>query len=152
VTVNVFSFLTLPFSLSQLPKGLASEVYTTTFYIMFVCQSFLCALIPFFGSVVNIVVLSWLYSLYCFEYKWSSWTIAKRLKYVEDNWPYFAGFGLVVGCPFTLATVYLGFWIGYAVWFLLFPLVSFEIQSCDYLIVFIVYNYGNRIKRSPSSS
>ena len=68
------------------------------------------------------IFLCWLYSLYCFEYKWAHWSISKRLKYIEENWPYFVGFGLVVGTPFTLASYYYGLWISYAIWWLLFPL------------------------------
>ncbi len=111
-------------SLGQLPKDVAAEIYTTTFYAMFVLQSFLCYLIPFFGSLLNFFLLCWLYSLYCYEYKWSTWHIGRRLKHIEDNWTYFWGFGMVAGLPFTLASVYYGFWISYAVWWLLFPFVS----------------------------
>jgi len=108
-------------SLSQLPRVMATEVYTSTFYVMFLIQCFLCALIPFFGPLMNFVLLCWMYSLYCFEYKWSHWHIGRRLKYIEDNWPYFFGFGMVTATPFTLASIYGGFWISYAVWWLLFP-------------------------------
>jgi len=109
-------------SLSQLPKEMANEIFTTTFYAMFLFQSFLFLLIPALGSFINFFILCWLYSLYCFEYKWSHWHIGRRLRYIEDNWAYFAGFGMVVGLPFTLASIYYGFWIGYVVWWLLFPL------------------------------
>mmetsp|Transcript_15119 Transcript_15119/g.21099 ORF Transcript_15119/g.21099 Transcript_15119/m.21099 type:complete len:318 (+) Transcript_15119:45-998(+) len=109
-------------SLFQVPKEITNELYTTTFYAMFVLQSFICFLIPFVGSIANLLVLCWLYSLYCFEYKWSHWNIGRRLAHIENNWAYFAGFGIVVGLPFTLASYHLGFWIGYTVWWLLFPL------------------------------
>jgi len=108
-------------SLGQLPKAVAAEVYTSTFYVMFVFQCTLCTFIPFFGPLVNFVLLCWMYSLYCFEYKWSHWHIGRRLKYIEDNWPYFFGFGMVTATPFTVASVYGGFWLSYAIWWLLFP-------------------------------
>jgi len=105
----------------QLPKEMATEIYTTTFYGMFLFQSFLSYLIPFFGPILNLVFLCWLYSLYCFEYRWSDWNLGKRLRYIEDNWAYFVGFGMVAGTPFTLASFYCGFWISSAVWWLAFP-------------------------------
>jgi len=108
-------------SLNQLPKVMAAEVYTSTFYVMFLFQCSLCALIPFFGPLINFILLCWMYSLYCFEYKWAHWHIGRRLKYIEDNWPYFFGFGMVTATPFTIASIYGGFWISYAVWWLLFP-------------------------------
>jgi len=109
-------------SLGELPKELASEVYTATFYSMFVLQSVLSSVIPVIGPIINYILLCWLYSLYCFEYKWSDWHLGKRLKYIEDNWAYFVGFGMVVGFPFTYASISYGFWISYAVWWLEFPL------------------------------
>jgi len=108
-------------SLGQLPKAVAAEVYTSTFYVMFIFQCTLCTFIPFFGPLVNFILLCWMYSLYCFEYKWSNWHIGRRLKYIEDNWPYFFGFGMVTATPFTVASIYGGFWLSYAVWWLLFP-------------------------------
>jgi len=108
-------------NLSHLSKELSSQLYAMTFCVMFVGQTSLAVLIPVVGPVLNILFLCWLYSLYCFEHKWINWHIGKRLKYIEDNWAYFVGFGFVVGLPFTLASFYCGFWISYAIWFLEFP-------------------------------
>jgi len=107
--------------IDQMPKTLASKAYSTTFAPTFVVQSLLCFLVPVLGTIINMIILCWLYSLYCFEYKWPEWSIGKRLNFIEQNWAYFSGFGMVVGLPFTIASVRYGFWIGYVVWWLLFP-------------------------------
>jgi len=108
--------------LKDLPKLIASGMYANTFYIMFVLQACLCQLLPLLGGFLNIVVLSWLYSLYCFDFKWPHWTLSARLKYIENNWAYFVGFGFVAGGPFQIAAYFLGFWVSYAVFWLLFPI------------------------------
>eukprot|EP01114_Cavostelium_apophysatum_P020326 TRINITY_DN6785_c0_g1_i1.p1 TRINITY_DN6785_c0_g1~~TRINITY_DN6785_c0_g1_i1.p1 ORF type:complete len:325 (-),score=38.65 TRINITY_DN6785_c0_g1_i1:52-1026(-) len=108
-------------NISHISKDIASQVYALTFCMMFVGQTSLCYLVPVIGPLLNILFLCWLYSLYCFEYRWTNWHVGRRLKYIEDNWAYFVGFGLMVGLPFTVASFYCGFWISYAVWFLEFP-------------------------------
>jgi len=39
------------------------------------------------------VLLSWLYALYCFDYKWSlhSVQLAQRIAYFERHWAFFLG-------------------------------------------------------------
>src|SRR3954471_2636850 len=96
---------------------------------------------------MNFVLLCWMYSLYCFEYKWAHWHIGRRLKYIEDNWPYFFGFGMVTATPFTVASIYGGFWISYAIWWLLFPYVKIVFPS---LIQFSVHHHGHRCKKASS--
>ena len=54
------------------------------------------------GPLLNFVLLSWLYALYCFDYKWSLHGVAlqQRIAYFERHWCFFLG-GLgshVVGC------------------------------------------------------
>eukprot|EP01116_Phalansterium_solitarium_P001841 TRINITY_DN11662_c0_g1_i1.p2 TRINITY_DN11662_c0_g1~~TRINITY_DN11662_c0_g1_i1.p2 ORF type:complete len:341 (-),score=79.01 TRINITY_DN11662_c0_g1_i1:1394-2416(-) len=129
-------------SMAELPKQIAAEVFTTTFYVMFLLQALIqqsipsaiddylpfeisedsiFAFVPRMGPVLNFVFLCWLYALYCFEYKWPHWHINRRLKYIEDNWAYFWAFGMVVGLPFTMCQVYFGLFWAYALWWILFP-------------------------------
>ncbi|KAF0716320.1 hypothetical protein AaE_011137 [Aphanomyces astaci] len=76
-------------------------------------------LVPVVGPFVSFVHMSWLYALYCFEYKWSlhGWSIEKRLAFMEKHWAYFIGFG----CPFTLATYFAPNFVGKGIFALLFP-------------------------------
>jgi etoposide-induced 2.4 mRNA len=51
-------------------------------------QTVLSYLIPVIGPLASFIHLSWLYALYCFEYKWSlaGWSLEKRLVHLEENW------------------------------------------------------------------
>lgn len=52
--------------------------------------------IDYVGSFLCFGHICLLYSLYSFEYKWCNmgWELHKRLTYIENNWPYFFGFGV----------------------------------------------------------
>jgi len=52
--------------------------------------------------------MSILYALYSFEYKWfkSGWDTPKRLHFIENNWPYFLGFGLPLALVTSLSPFY----------------------------------------------
>lgn len=54
----------------------------------FLLQTVLSYLIPVIGPATSFIHLSWLYSLYCFEYKWSlaGWSLERRLTHMEQNW------------------------------------------------------------------
>eukprot|EP01047_Picozoa_sp_COSAG01_P044086 COSAG01_NODE_3962_length_5492_cov_71.874281_2_plen_189_part_00 len=45
---------------------------------------------------------TWLYSLYCFEYRWSlrGWSLQRQLRTVEAHWAFFGGFGTPVSRVF----------------------------------------------------
>ncbi|RQM15023.1 hypothetical protein DD237_005155 [Peronospora effusa] len=79
-------------------------------------------LIPVIGPATSFIHLSWLYSLYCFEYKWSlaGWSLERRLAHLEQNWAYFAGFG----SPFTLATFFVPNFVSKGIFALLFPVYN----------------------------
>jgi hypothetical protein len=45
------------------------------------------------GPALNFVLLSWLYALYCFDYKWSlhGVQLQQRIAYFERHWAFFLG-------------------------------------------------------------
>ena len=95
-----------PKSFPSLSAGVADILYSIPFGFLFLIQ----------GNVVNYLLkqslglpqflycfhISLLYALYAFEYKWYYMGIDLkiRLQLIEQNWPYFFGFGL----PLYLAT------------------------------------------------
>ena len=66
--------------------------------LIFLIQGSLMGLIPlnYLSRLLAHIHLSFLYSLYAFEYKWfnMSWDINKRIDHIESRWPYYFGFGL----------------------------------------------------------
>ena len=102
-------------------KWQRDEMYRAILVAFFLLQTVLTYLIPVVGPVASFIHLSWLYSLYCFEYKWSlaGWSLERRLAHLEQNWAYFAGFG----SPFTLATFFVPNFVSKGIFALLFPVV-----------------------------
>lgn len=90
-----------PQSLFTLSVAIADTLFSLLVQTLFLIQSMLVNLLPFNSFVLTIVCnvhLCLLYSLYSFEYKWCnmSWELHKRLTYIENNWPYFLGFGTIL--------------------------------------------------------
>lgn len=54
-------------------------------------QTHTCLLLA--GPALNFVLLSWLYALYCFDYKWSlhGVQLQQRVAYFERHWAFFLG-------------------------------------------------------------
>ncbi|XP_019856920.1 PREDICTED: etoposide-induced protein 2.4 homolog isoform X1 [Amphimedon queenslandica] len=73
-------------------------LYAMAIEIVFTIQSTAVNFLPVGGSALSLIHMSFLYSLYSFEYKWfyQGITVQKRLSYIELQWPYFLGFGLVL--------------------------------------------------------
>jgi len=93
------------------PKGIGSistfvadNLFSFIIQILFLIQACLAGLVPLYGvaDLLYIFHMCLLYSLYSFEYKWiqMGWKLHQRLAFLENNWPYFLGFGL----PLTLLT------------------------------------------------
>lgn len=100
-------------------RAIACEIHRAFIIGVYVILTSLIALIPY-SDLFIIVLMSWLYSFYCFEYRWvfEGRTISKEIKKLEQNAVYYLGFGL----PFALITYSFPGLIGNGIWALLFPL------------------------------
>ncbi|XP_050077810.1 etoposide-induced protein 2.4 homolog [Anopheles maculipalpis] len=89
-----------PQLIASISKLIADTLISLLIQILFLLQStlvkYLPVPVPFACTAIYMVHMSLLCSLYAFEYKWFNmgWELHKRLTYIEQNWPYFLGFGL----------------------------------------------------------
>uniref|UniRef100_A0A2M4AJ55 Putative p53-mediated apoptosis protein n=1 Tax=Anopheles triannulatus TaxID=58253 RepID=A0A2M4AJ55_9DIPT len=89
-----------PQLIPSISKLIADTLISLLIQILFLLQStlvkYLPVPVPFACSALYMVHMSLLCALYAFEYKWFNmgWELHKRLTYIEQNWPYFLGFGL----------------------------------------------------------
>jgi etoposide-induced 2.4 mRNA len=76
---------------------------------------------PLFASLVKLVLTSWLYSFYCFDYKIAAIGLGsnKSIQFFESNWSFYSGFGF----PFAIAMFMFPSILSSAVYALLFPLL-----------------------------
>ncbi|KAL1534909.1 protein EI24 isoform X2 [Salvia divinorum] len=98
----------------------AEQVYSVLLLSFFFLEVYVTGFVPFIGKALNLLLLSWMYAYYCFEYKWnySGLSLDKRLDFFESNWPFFAGFG----SPCVLAAFFYSPLVSYGVMAILFPL------------------------------
>ncbi|KAJ9538122.1 hypothetical protein OSB04_030855 [Centaurea solstitialis] len=84
-----------PTDLGRVMIGIAEQGYSLLLLTFFFLEVYLTGFIPYIGTILNFVLLSWMYAYYCFEYKWnfSGLSLDKRLDFFESNWAFFAGFG-----------------------------------------------------------
>mmetsp|Transcript_21507 Transcript_21507/g.24005 ORF Transcript_21507/g.24005 Transcript_21507/m.24005 type:complete len:331 (+) Transcript_21507:38-1030(+) len=88
----------------------AVSIYMFVFYTSFTLVALLFGLVPFLGLVVKGIFFCWLFSLWCFQYRWSvnfpAQEPLRRMKslfiYFEYHWIYFIGFGLPLTTAFFL--------------------------------------------------
>lgn len=102
----------------------ADSVFSVVVQCFFLIQATLTSyIIPIYplGQALYTVQMALLYSLYCFEYKWFNmgWVLHQRLSFLEENMPYFIGFGLPLAVLTQLANSWL---INGCVFSILFPL------------------------------
>jgi len=101
-------------------KVLSEELYRMLVVGVFLLQCTACSFIPYIGQVLSTAQMTWLCSLYSFEYKWSleGWPLEAKLTFFESNWAYMAGFGL----PAALVNCYFPQFVNYGIYALVFPI------------------------------
>jgi etoposide-induced 2.4 mRNA len=101
--------------------SVADQLFKLALVLAYILVSVVWYYVPYLGLPMNFVMCCWLYSLYCFEYKWATTvpypTFEKRIDYFEKHWTYFFGFGT----PFNLACFFFPYLISYGVFAFLFP-------------------------------
>ncbi|CAN6440048.1 unnamed protein product [Victoria cruziana] len=100
--------------------GLAEQIYSVLLLIFFFIEVSLVGLLPYIGMPAKFILLSWMYSYYCFEYKWNlaDFGCKERLELFHENWAFFAGFG----SPCVFAIFFFSPLVSGGVMAILFPL------------------------------
>lgn len=90
---------------------IADTIFSCSMEFIFLIQSSLMSFVPisFLSQLLVHIHLSFLYSLYAFEYKWfnMSWKIEERINHIETTWPYYFGFGLSLSIILSFANSYI---------------------------------------------
>jgi len=112
-----------PQQLTRISKVIADFSFSLVVQFLFLIQSYLVSMVPstILSTILSIVHLSLLYSLYSFEYKWCNMgmELNSRLSIIENCWPYFLGFGLPLAVITSLPESYI---ISGCLFSILFPM------------------------------
>eukprot|EP00299_Pterocystis_sp_00344_P012094 c5761_g1_i1.p1 GENE.c5761_g1_i1~~c5761_g1_i1.p1 ORF type:complete len:332 (-),score=29.30 c5761_g1_i1:48-1007(-) len=75
---------------------LSDLIYRVLLCFFYVLLSTIVFFIPIVGIPLSVVLVSWLYAFYCFEYIWTmqSWPLDRQITFFENRWAFFLGFGL----------------------------------------------------------
>jgi hypothetical protein len=96
-----------------------NEIIRILLVLLFFVQILVCTYIPYIGPLIELLHYSFLYSLYCFEYKWGTDSyLQKNLAFFEQNAAYFMGFGFI----FALCTKFFPFLLSTGIYAILFPI------------------------------
>lgn len=100
------------------PTRIRNEIVHIFIVIFFFMQIAITKYLPYIGGFLELLHYSFLYSLYCFEYKWGTDSyLMKNLAFFEENSPYFMGFGFL----FALSTKYFPFLMSTGIYAVMFP-------------------------------
>ncbi|VDP47267.1 unnamed protein product [Schistosoma curassoni] len=89
---------------SAIGGTIMDRLYTLIFFMIFQLQWSLLATLSanyWIGHVINAFSVAFLYACYAFEYRWrqvAGTTFEGFLGRIVDNWTYFLGYGLPLGC------------------------------------------------------
>jgi len=96
---------------SPISYVIADSIFSCVLQVIFLIQSSIMLYLPIYmlNQILFHVHISFLYSLYAFEYKWFNmgWNILDRLNYIETRWPYYFGFGLSLSILTSLPSSYI---------------------------------------------
>ncbi len=102
--------------------SISRQAYGAFFLSIHFCISMIVTMLPlpYFGPCLSFLMLSSLYALYCFDYKWNlhGVPLEHRTQFVEEHWVYFTGFGALM----VLIATNLPYFSGSAVGLLIYPL------------------------------
>lgn len=100
---------------------LSNDLYRLLLGIIYLIQTSLITRFPFIGQILFLISISWLYSLYSFEYVWAIFDFSQqdRLNYFSKRWLYFIGYGL----PLALCTLFVKTLLRDVIFAIVFPLL-----------------------------
>lgn len=105
-----------PLSVTQLAQ---QETFRGIFFAVVLAQKYAVQVVPWVGAPVAAAFSTLLCALYSFEYTWGMQgvPVVKRLRFVEENWAYFVGFGT----PTVLLTFFWPLFVSLALYAMVLP-------------------------------
>lgn len=121
-----------PMLFPSISKLVADVLISIFIQLLFLMQANLVMQLPLVGlsTVFGGIHMCLLNALYSFEYRWFNmgWELYKRLKFIEEHWPYFLGFGL----PLAIITMYpTSMFISGCFFAVLFPVFIISANEAD---------------------
>ena len=101
---------------------IVNKFFYQVIVILLSIETMVISCIPYLGKLLDWFFTSLIYSYYCWEYSWSSYKVnhQKRYEIFESNWPYYLGYGSLIG----LIKISLPYFESYPIITFLFPLFS----------------------------